>query len=398
MIVERIEISLIRLPFRVSYGHKRKTHSEVYSVICRIEDGDGHSGLGEAVPRNYVTGETAQSALRDAERLGKRLLGRRFSSFRDIQDCMNGFAAEWSEPFPSCAFATLDLALHDCLAVSNQQDMGTYFGVQSTPVSYSASIGLSNKAKLLALLSVYRLSGIRAFKLKVGDEHDASRLRTIKRFMGNDVSVYADANGAWSEDEAHAKIEALAELGIWGIEEPLHIPMPTEQAVDDQQVDRDGSMQRAHFERYAKLKSKISIPLILDESLISPKSYSRIVETGAADILNIRLSKLGGYSLASTMLENKPDALKFGIGAMVGESPILAAAGYFFGCAHPDRLYIQGYSHRILHGSSFTEGGPAMKRGRVSATEKTPGLGVTVDQTALERLTISKRILSHEKE
>jgi muconate cycloisomerase len=216
--------------------------------------------------------------------------------------------------------------------------------------------------------------------------------------MGSDVSVYADANGAWSEDQALGKIEALAELGVWGIEEPLHIPMPTDEAVDDQQVDRDGSMQRAHFERYAKLRNKIPIPLILDESLISPKSYMRIVETGAADILNIRLSKLGGYSLASTMVENKPDALKFGIGAMVGESPILAAAGYFFGCAHPDRLYMQGYSHRILHSSSFTEGGPVMKRGRVSATERTPGLGITVDQAAIERLTINKRILSYEKE
>jgi muconate cycloisomerase len=174
--------------------------------------------------------------------------------------------------------------------------------------------------------------------------------------------------------------------------------MPTGEADDDQQLDRDGSMQLAHFERYAKLRSKISIPLILDESLISPRSYGRIVETGAADILNIRLSKLGGYSLASTMVENKPDTLKFGIGAMVGESPILAAAGYFFGCAHPDRLYIQGYSHRLLHGSSFTEGGPAMKHGRVSASEKTPGLGVTVDQTVLERLTINKRILKYEKE
>lgn len=398
MIVERIEISLIRLPFRVSYGHKRKTHSEVYSVICRIEDREGYSGLGEAVPRNYVTGETAQSALRDAEKLGKKLLGKRFSSFRDIQDCMKGLAADGPEPFPSCAFATLDLALHDCLAVSSQQDMGTYFGVQNTPASYTASIGLGSKAKLLAILSVFRLSGIRAFKLKVGDEHDASRLRTIKNFMGNDVSVYADANGAWSEDEALDKIEALAGLGVWGIEEPLHIPMPTDEAVVDQQIDRDGSMQRAHFERYAELKGKISIPLILDESFISPKSYRQIIETGAADILNIRLSKLGGYSLASSMLENKPGALKFGIGAMVGESPILASAGYFFGCAHPDRLYIQGYSHRILHGSSFTEGGPVMKRGRVSATENTPGLGVAIDQAALERLTINKRTLRYEKE
>jgi L-alanine-DL-glutamate epimerase-like enolase superfamily enzyme len=398
MIVERIHINLIRLPFRVAYGHKRKTHNEVYSIICRIEDGESHSGLGEAVPRIYVTGETAQSAFQDMETLGRRLVGKRFSSFSDIQEWVIKLSADWPAPFPSCAFASIDLALHDCLAASNGQDMGAYLGGAAVPVGYTASIGLTNKAKLLALLSVYRLSGIRSFKLKVGDEHDVSRLRTIKSFMGKDAPVFVDANGAWSKAEAPRKIEALAELGAWAIEEPLHIPMPTGASDENFQIDRDACMQDAHFESYANLRQKISIPVILDESLISPKSYERIIKHDAANILNIRLSKLGGYSLASKMVQDKSDAVKFGIGAMVGESPILAAAGYFFGCAHPGHLYIQGYSHRILHGSTFTLGGPLMKRGKVSSKEKGPGMGLTLDPNALEGLTLSKKTLKHEKE
>lgn len=45
MIVERIHINLIRLPFRVAYGHKQKTHKDVFAVICRTEDCEGHYGL-----------------------------------------------------------------------------------------------------------------------------------------------------------------------------------------------------------------------------------------------------------------------------------------------------------------------------------------------------------------
>jgi len=397
MIVERIHINLIRLPFRVAYGHKQKTHNDVFAVICQIEDSEGHSGLGEAIPRAYVTGETAQSVFENAQTLGKQLLGKKFFSYDEVQKIVVNLSKEWSTPFPSCAFCCVDMALHDCLARYLDQDMCSYLGTTTKPLAYTGSIGLGNKVKLLALLSAYRLSGIRSFKLKVGDEHDSERLRTIKNFMGQNTPVFADANGAWSTDDAPAKIDSLAKHGVWAIEEPLHIPMPLAETHESSQINRDETMQEAHFQQYAQLRKKITVPVILDESLISSYSFKNIINHNSADILNIRLSKLGGFSLTSKMLAEKPDAMNFSLGAMVGESPILAAAGYFFGCSNPNHLYIQGYSHRILHGAKFVSGGPVMKHGKVSGMAKHAGLDLTLKPDILEALTQKKVTLAYEK-
>lgn len=397
MIIERIHIYLIRLPFRVTYGHKQKTHKDVFAVICRISDDKGCYGLGEAVPRTYVTGETAESVFQNAQTLGKDLIGRRFSSCDDLKKHMVNLSGKWPSPFPSCAFCCIDLALHDCLARHQGLDMAAYFGARPQKLPYTGSIGISNKSKLLALLSIYRFSGIRSLKLKVGDEHDVDRLRTIKSFMGQDTPVFADANGAWSAQEAEGRINKLAEEGIWAIEEPLRIPMPPTEADESMQINRDACMQDAHFEQYARLRQNISVPVILDESLISPYSFKKIIKYSAADILNLRLSKLGGYSLIPKMLEEKPGNMKFSLCAMVGESPILAAAGYFYGCAFPDHLYIQGYSHRILHSTRFTRGGPVMKKGSVFAKNAQAGLGVEVKPEILKKLTIKEEVLTREK-
>lgn len=398
MIIKSLRLSLIRLPFRVSYGHKKKTHKEVFAVICQAEDEDGHYGLGEAVPRTYVTGETASSVFQEAQRLGKTVLGQTFTSRDDIQNHMLALTEQWpaESAFPSCAFCCVDLALHDCLAKYQSRNMADYMSSDICKLSYTASVGLSNKAKLMALLSLYRLGGIRFLKLKVGDEHDIERLELIKNFMGSDVSVFADANGAWPFEEAVSKIESLAQKGIWAIEEPLPIPDAAKQS-GELQTNRDALMDDSHFEQYARLREKISTPVILDESLISPRSFRKIINHNAADILNIRLSKLGGYSLADHLLSETPEGIKFSFGAMVGESPILASAGYFFGCAHPSHLYIQGYSHRILHSSKFVVGGPVMKRGLVLGNTQQTGLGLTIKSNNLEKLTLKTKVLIHGK-
>ncbi|MEE8573967.1 MAG: enolase C-terminal domain-like protein, partial [Thermodesulfobacteriota bacterium] len=347
MIIKEIKNSIITLPFRFSYGHKQKTHKEVFANICQMTDEGDNTGLGESVPRTYVTGETAETVLADTRKLGGGLLGKSFSSYAEVQAYMETLSKEWPPPFPSCAFSAVDIALHDTVARSLGKDMATYFGTKPVKTQYTGSIGISNKANLLTLITLYRIGGIREFKLKVGDEADLDRLATIKSVLGSETRVFADANGAWTPTEAPGKITALAEAGIWAIEEPLKIPIPKAPG-EDKQIDREGAMNDLHFERYARLRKEIPIPVILDESLISPRSFSKILKHDAADILNIRLSKLGGFSLVPKMLTEKPAHMKFSMCAMVGESPILAAAGYFFGCAHPERLYTQGYSHRIL--------------------------------------------------
>ena len=78
--------------------------------------------------------------------------------------------------------------------------------------------------------------------------------------------------------------------------------------------------------------------------------------------------------------------MAIGLGAMVGESPVLATIGSHFGAAHPTHRYIQGHSHRVLHRCRIAEGEPSMKRGAEIRLQDVPGTGVRIINQALQRV------------
>jgi hypothetical protein len=85
--------------------------------------------------------------------------------------------------------------------------------------------------------------------------------------------------------------------------------------------------------------------------------------------------------------------LLFGIGAMVGESSILANAGSHLGALHDDHAYIQGYSHRLLHKLSLANGGLRLQRqGMLSISDKI-GLGLKLDNDILNKITMYKETI-----
>ncbi len=129
---------------------------------------------------------------------------------------------------------------------------------------------------------------------------------------------------------------------------------------------------------------------LADESLICLRSAEQIVAHEAFDILNIRLSKCGGPWVSTQIVElARENQLRFAFGAMVGETPILATAGAHFASHHRDHLYVQGFSHRLLHQRRFSSGEPTIRHGgRVHIRDDRPGLGLQTDQACLDSLTV----------
>ncbi len=83
--------------------------------------------------------------------------------------------------------------------------------------------------------------------------------------------------------------------------------------------------------------------------------------------------------------------LQFSVCAMVGESPVLAVEGAHFGALHADHLYMQGYAHTLLHRFSLTNEHPRMYHGGIVSVSKQPGLGLTLNRRALERVSQSRK-------
>ena len=377
-----IELFSVEIPFRFRYGHASASHQGVESIICIARDSNGNEGYGEAVPRSYVTGESVDSVMLHLPELVRHLLpqGRSFAQFLEAVE-----TAEKSYPrdVPNCAICALETAITDLHARQQSRSVVDLLGgAKKSPLIYTASIGISSQAKLTALLLLYRAMGLQSFKVKVGTDADSDkrRLKLIRRILGSDAKLFADANCAWEKETAAQRIEQLEAAGIWAIEEPLRIDRSASDTCE-------AALTEQLFTDNAWLQNRSPIPLIADESLISLGGARTIVQHSAFQIFNIRLSKCGGYRRATQFAEIAQSAgLDFSVGAMVGECPILASAGANWAASHPDHLYVQGHSHRLLHGQRFVAGCPPLRRRGIFEPNSAPGSGLTVDRAALERI------------
>lgn len=381
MVDSPIELEVLELliPFRFKYGHAKARHEGVQMIVCIAKDAEGREGLGEAVPRTYVTGETTASIQQDLPLIVERL---RSQGEQEVREIFAEIEGERPHAVPNSAFCAVELALSDLRAQQSEEPL---FGGEA--LTYTASIGMANGANLMGQLLIYKAMGLRHFKVKVGNEYDQDRVRMIRRVLGREVTLFADANGAWDKEEAVRRIEDLAVEEVWAVEEPLRVKAPSENRFVSGQLCRGEEITDAHLQANAWVQARAPVPLIADESLISLPGAQRIIDQEAFQIFNVRLSKCGGFARSEQFAALATQAgLSFSLGAMVGESPILANAGTAFGATVRDQLYIQGHSHRLLHGVRFVEGGPTLGRRGICLPNVGPGAGLRLSRQALAPL------------
>jgi len=188
-------------------------------------------------------------------------------------------------------------------------------------VAASGVLDGSDPARLGRQLRLMRLYGLRDFKVKLGCEHDERNLKLLERRLGGSlrlgrVTLRGDANGAWDVDAAVGMCQELGRMGFCCVEQPL------------------GADDRDHW---GALSGLAAVPLMADESLVSFEDGRYLVENDLVDYFNIRISKNGGLLAAVRMAELAAKGSRgYQLGAMVGESGILAAAGLQFLQMVPD--------------------------------------------------------------
>ncbi|MBC8188021.1 MAG: o-succinylbenzoate synthase [Proteobacteria bacterium] len=118
--------------------------------------------------------------------------------------------------------------------------------------------------------------GFRTFKLKVGIfdlEVELARLACLRGIVGPNASIRLDANQAYEPQTALRALDGFAVHGIEYLEQPL--------AVDA-------------IESMCGLREKSPILLAADESATTEAGAKRVIERGAADVIVIKPSAVGG--------------------------------------------------------------------------------------------------------
>lgn len=377
--IESVTIYQLRIPFHQAFRHALQSREESDAVIVKITDQDGLSGFGESLPRSYVTGETTESMIAwISGELAPRIFSQSFAPGWETFEYLQTVMPEWTKspdrgsgPVAwNAAFCAVELALLDWSLRADHCALADLLPPARYEVVYSGVISADAPKDAAALAKRMARLGIRQIKVKVGTPDDAARLEAVRKAAGDKVELRADANAAWTADEAIDQLRPLAQFKLQAIEQPV--------AAGDlagMKRVRDGS----------------GVPVMADESLTTLDQAHRLIELDACDYFNIRLSKCGGLSgsLAIAKLAQQT-GIKIQVGAQVGETGILSAAGRSFAAHLPALAWAEGSFGAWLLAEDVIFENVAFGSGGRAPLLKTRGLSVTVREDVLERLAAAK--------
>jgi L-Ala-D/L-Glu epimerase len=369
MNIAAIDVMQVSLPFRFSFKHSLADRSLSNNLVVRVRLADGTVGYGESIPREYVTGESIESALNEVSRnFAPSLIGRDFGDFIQCLDLLKQTFKDLqlTRKRSGAAWCALELAVLDAVAKWRQANLTDLLGSDAAEqVRYGAVVPFGGKKALLGILLFYKLYGFKTVKLKVGTniDEDVDRLRTVRRIMGSDAIIRVDANCAWTPDLAQRAVERFRPLGVLSYEQPF----PAEQ-----------------FDQLSKLTASIPEEVLADESLCTLEDASVLAKDRVVSAFNIRISKVGGLIPALRMAEiARAHNLSIHMGAQVGESGILSAAGRVFACLQSHCKNYEGSDNTFLLKHDLTREDLTVKPGGFGKRTMGSGLGVNVIDSRL---------------
>ncbi len=377
--IESIAIYQLRIPFRQTFSHAQQSREESDAVIVRVNDPEGIVGYGEALPRSYVTGETTASMVAHvSEQLAPRIFSQAFTSGWQTFEYMQSSLSDWTRSQDqtagviawNAAFCSVELALLDWALRRQDAALSDFLQPIRREVVYSGVVSAETPREAAAIAKRFKDFGMRQIKVKVGTGEDVTRLQAVRKAVGEDVELRADANGAWSAAEAVEQLKLLRPFNLKAIEQPV--------GAND-------------FEGLRRVRNETGIPVMADESLVTIEQARRLIELRACDFFNIRISKCGGVTGSLAMAKLAREAgIKIQVGAQVGETGILSATGRTLAAHLSDLAFAEGSFGTWLLSEDIVFDNVAFGYGGAAPLLSTRGLSVAVNEESLERLATKK--------
>ena len=379
MHIEKVNVHQVLLPFKLEFSHSRKKGFFANNIIVEVLADHGEiKGYGEGAPRPYVTGESQESASRSVvDIINQDDFPWDLNEVSQIWDFVNSLPGGKGQNAAVCA---LEMALLDILGKSQDLPIMEYFSKDflTTRICYDASIPLADNQQIIKVCKMISNLKISQLRIKMGKELERNReaIETVHSVFGNECDLRVDVNGAWDRDLAFRHIQLLEEYKVRIVEQPME---PGDPDIVD----------------FASAMKARNMTLMADESACSLRDVERILEEKSYEMVNVRLSKCGGFRNSLRIIDClRANGLTFQIGCQLGESGILSSAGRVLCLLCRDALYYDGsYDGLLLKGNITIEDvsfGPGGEATRLDG----PGLGVNVNDQNMKRLSINSESVS----
>ena len=363
MKIKEIEIYAIQLPLHNPFIVSYASYDSIPSIIIKLTTDTGLVGYGEAVADDHVTGESWESTYTVLKNtLAPKLIGMNPAHMEKIHERMD--AAIYGVP---SAKAAIDIACYDVVGKALGIPVYDLLGGKyhdEFPITHVLSIG--TPAHMADEAEQRVQEGYRSLKMKVGTDvmEDVKRIQAVRERVGESIAIRIDVNQGWVNSSTTLQaLRKLEDCSLDWLEQPVK--------ADD-------------IDAMVDIKSKTSVPVMIDEGLRGVRDMREIIAKRAADKVNIKLMKCGGIYPAMKLAHMAEMAgIECQVGSMV-ESSVGSAAG--FHVAFSKKIIT---SVELTGPLKFSEDIGNLKYDVpfIRLTEQA-GLGVDVDEAILNKLTV----------
>ncbi|MBM3726237.1 MAG: mandelate racemase [Acidobacteria bacterium] len=327
------------------------------STVVAIETDAGITGHGEVCPLGpaYLPAYAAGARTGMAE-LAPGLLGLDPCELgilnRRMDQLMRG------HPYVKSA---IDMACWDILGQATGQPVVTLLGGRhAADFALYRAISQDTPEAMAASVARYREEGYTKFQLKVGGDPDTDidRIHAVRALLRRGDVLVADANTGWRQHEAMRVAAAVRDTDVY-IEQPC-----------------------LSYEECLAVRRHTDRPFVLDELIDELGMVLRGVEDQAMDVINLKISKVGGLTKARQIRDL---CVSLGIAMTIedtwGGDIITAAIAHLAHSTPPEFLFTATDFNSYVT-VSIAHGAPQRQNGRLAAPQA-PGLGTTPKPEAL---------------
>ncbi len=343
----RVELPLHEGSYKWSGG---KSVSVFDSTIVEVETDTGITGWGEVCPLGpFYLPAYGPGARTGIAELAPHLLGLDPRELGKLNQRMD--AALKGHPYVKSA---IDMACWDILGKAAGLPVCMLLGGRfGDSVDLYRAISQEAAPKMAARVAQYRAEGYRKFQLKVGGDpdEDIDRIRAVRAKLKRGDVLVADANTGWLMHEAARVVRAVRDVDVY-IEQPC-----------------------LSFEECLAVRRRTDHPFVLDESIDSVDVLLRAHAEGAMDVINLKISKVGGLTKARQIRDL---CVSLGVAMTIEDSwggDITTAAIAHLAHSTPEELRFSATDFNSYVTVSTAEGAPRRLHGRMAASAK-PGLGI----------------------
>jgi O-succinylbenzoate synthase len=247
--------------------------TDVRRIVLIEADVDGATGWGECVAGETPsyspeTTETAWHILRD--HLWPLVKGREFGSAAEIWDLLAHVRGH------NMAKAALEAAVWHAEAVQRGIPLWKLLGGTREEIASGVSIGIKESLEdLVTAVKKELAAGYQRIKIKIKPGKDLTLVQRLRQDFPR-IKLMVDANSAYTLND-WTLLKQLEGFYLMMIEQPL--------GWDD-------------LYGHVELQKKFATPICLDECIHTEEQARAAIELGACKIINIKLGRVGGYTVA----------------------------------------------------------------------------------------------------